>query len=151
MKIYKFSIAGKLKEIVRNVLIYGVSIGFLIFISRFARLYYIAWIPMLWLGYQAFCNIFFVCAITFSISEDGISINNILNIVNMIKWNDIKKIETTRRKSKIISIYVYTKIKGWDFFRLWDGIINFEEMANEILSRTKNTQENTQDAVDNSP
>ncbi len=136
MNSYIFSTRGKIKDIFRDVFFHGSIIAVSIYISRFAKLYYFTWIPILWSIYNLFGRIFYVCTTTFSIDENGLIVKSILNVSSRISWQEIKKLEVIRHDSKIVEINISPKEKNTDL-RLWDDIENYEELFNEILTNVK--------------
>lgn len=136
MNRYIFSTKGKTRDILRDTFVLGSIIAISIYISRFAKLYYFTWIPILWSSYNLFGRIFYVCTTTFSTDENGLVVKSILNVSSKILWQEIKELEVVRHKSKIVAINIFLKEENIDL-RLWNDIENYEELFNEILTHVK--------------
>jgi len=136
MNKYTFSKKGKIDVTLSSLLIFSIPIIALIYISRFARLYYITWIPVLWLAYNLFIALLYVWTTVFVVDEKGFTARSALDITKTVLWENIEDIKIVRRRTKITNLKIFIKGDKHPFV-LQDTIENHEELFETILKKSK--------------
>ena len=133
MSEYRFSKKGKIDVTSSSLLLFSIPIIILIYISRFAYLYYITWIPLLWLIYNLFVALLYVWTTVFVVDEKGFIARSALDITKTVLWEDIEDIKTVKHKTNITSLKIFAKSDKRPFV-LQDTIENHEKFFETILN-----------------
>lgn len=137
MSSYSFSKKGKIKEIAKKVMLFGVLISLAGYLGKSILPFYLYIIPVVFLVGLFLINMLCILTTsTFNIDSLGISVNTGNNVSSVISWGEIERIEVIRKGSVIIDILFYKKGKLF-FDYLGDYIENYDSLYREIIDNAK--------------
>ncbi|MCK4400745.1 hypothetical protein KAW08_00395 [bacterium] len=135
MKEYRYSTIEKVKLVIMDIVVQIIVGAFCLLLSQIYLLKYIIWIPFAWLAYHSFR----LTSITFTIifKTDDVGLTLMRNKDKMkIAWEEIEKINITRRRGEIVRLDIFHRILKKRVL-IDDGFKNYKELFETILINVK--------------